>query len=527
MATRRLTQKQRTRRPTLRAVGARRASFGGFLGINVDVKVPWVGNAVKAAGKAVGGVMKGIADETGRIGRAIGKVPVIGGALEGIYHVALIAFVPGGAVFFASEQVLVEGKRIDKVALGAIKTAVKDFHEVAPYAQMVISLVPGVGPGVSAAIGCGLALADGQPLSQALMTGVEDALPGGPLAKMACDVAKEGINSAIHGTKITWDAIAKEGISAAATAIALPEEAKRALESGLTCASKLMHGERIDRALVAGFAQELSLSPQAKDALGALTDISVSLAQGQRLDKTLVAHVSSLASVVSVIPDDVKRSFTSLGSKLTGSALSLSLQHTVADVFLDVGKTKLPDAAKKALSIGMAVTHAQNLQSIVSPLLTGDVTRKLMAEGQVLIKTDPVVAAAYRSVVTTGHVGFQVGAALMRHTLDTHQFLTVRQGLSQEDKSGFDLATSLHIGRVTTPPSTKLADPHAQAGYAITHGAQGALPSQKQAIMQAVASSALPRVGATVAVNKISHERSSWWHRLLVALGLVDERKVA
>jgi hypothetical protein len=523
MAVRRLTQKQRSRRPALRAAGAKRASFGGFLGINVDVKVPWVGNAVKSAGRAIGGVAKGIADASGTIGRELGKVPIVGGALEGMYHYGLLT-IPGGALFFASEQVIVEGKRVDKVALGALKTAVKDFHEVAPYAQMVISLVPGVGPGVSAAIGCGLALADGQPLTEALMTGVEDALPGGPLAKMACDVARQGINSAIHGTKITWETIAAEGVSAAATAIALPEEAKRALESGMTTASMLMQGKRLDRALVSGFAQELSLSPQARDALGALTDISVSLAQGQRVDKTLLAHVSSLTSVIAAIPPDVKRTLAGL---TVGSTLSTSLQHTVSDVFTDLGRSKFTAEAKKAITIGMATTHAMNLQGAIAPLLTGDVRNKLMAEGQSLIQSDPVVAAAYRSVVTTGHVGFQVGAALMRHTVDTHQLLTIRQSLSQDDRSGFDLATSLHIGRVTTPPSSKLADPHAQAGYFITHGAQGALPSQKQAIVGAVAQSALPRVGATVAVNKIGHERSSWWHRFLVAIGLVDERRVA
>jgi hypothetical protein len=498
-------------RSAMRAVKTR-ASFGGF---SVDIKVPWVGNAVKAAGRAVGGVAKGIADESGRIGRGLKGVPIVGGALEGVYHYALLA-IPGGALFFASEQVLVEGKRVDRVALNALRQGVKDVHEVAPYAQMVISLVPGVGPGISAAIGCGLALAEGQPISEALMTGVEDALPGGPLAKMACDVARQGINSAIHHEKITWETIAQEGISAAATAVALPDDAKRALESGLTCGSMLMQGRRLDRALVAGFAEELNLPPQAKAALGSLTDISVSIAQGQRVDQTLLSHVGSLVAAVPMIPPDVRRSLSNLASP----ALSSSLQHTVTDVFLDVGKQKFPDAAKRALSVGMATVHAQNLQSIVAPILTGDVENKLMAEGQSLIQSDPVVGAAYRSVVREGQEGFQIGAALMRYTINTHQFLTIRQSLSQVERNGFDLAASLHIGRVANAASTQLSDPHAQAGYYITHGAQGGYPSQKVAQLAAVADSAVPRVGAVVAVNRIHHARMSWWESLLSLFGL-------
>jgi hypothetical protein len=196
------------------------------------------------------------------------------------------------------------------------------------------------------------------------------------------------------------------------------------------------------------------------------------------------------------------------------------LQHTVTDVFLDVGKQKFPDAAKRALSVGMATVHAQNLQSIVAPILTGDVENKLMAEGQSLIQSDPVVGAAYRSVVREGQEGFQIGAALMRYTIITHQFLTIRQSLSQVERNGFDLAASLHIGRVANAASTQLSDPHAQAGYYITHGAQGGYPSQKVAQLAAVADSAVPRVGAVVAVNRIHHARMSWWESLLSLFGL-------
>jgi hypothetical protein len=250
-----------------------------------------------------------------------------------------------------------------------------------------------------------------------------------------------------------------------------------------------------------------------------LTDVSVSVAQGQRVDKALLSHVDALVAAVPSITAEARKAL----SGLSGPALSSSIQHAVTDSMLALGKSKLPKAAKDALQVGLAVQHAQNMQSAVDPILTSDVRNQLMAEGQALIQSDPAVAAAYRSVVQEGHEGFQVGAGLMRHTVTTFELLTLRQSMGPEDQRGFDLAVSLHIGKVTTPPSDKLRDPHAQAGYAITHGAQGGYPNQKVAQVSAVASSPLPRVGASVAIQKIGLERSSWWHQLLVFLGLAKQ----
>jgi len=53
----------------------------------------------------------------------------------------------------------------------------------------VISLVPGVGSGISAALGAAQALADGRPIDEAIVAGVRTAISGGPMAEMAFDAA--------------------------------------------------------------------------------------------------------------------------------------------------------------------------------------------------------------------------------------------------------------------------------------------------------------------------------------------------
>jgi hypothetical protein len=505
---------------------ARRSKFAG--GINIKLGKPtWLTNAVKSAGRAVGGVAKGIADESGKIGRGLGKVPIVGGLLKGLYDAALIG-TPGGAEFFLTEQVIVEHKRIDKVALAALKQELKDFKEVAPYAQMVISFIPGIGPGISAAIGVGLALAEGQPLTEALMTGVEDALPGGPLAKMACEVAKQGIEMAVEHKKLDWGNLAKAGANVVEAAVNMPQEAKDLINGGITCAGALMKGQRLDKALVAGVAEGLNMAPSTKAAISTLTDVSVSIAQGQRVDKALLTHVDGLCAAIPGMSPDARKllttgvdvSIAAAQKKPIGQIMSTAIQHGVCDVFLDMGKKGMPDSFKKSFSIGLGTVHAQQLQAITRPILNSQVVRNLKPIGQQVIATDKVVGAAYSTIVKDGKSGYQVGVALMRHVTTPHEFATIRASLSEADKKGFDIACSLHIGRVTTPPSLKLADPHAQAGYAITHGVQGDYDAQKMAQMQAVAAAPVARVGAQVAIDKIAVDRAPFWERILYAFGL-------
>jgi len=209
------------------------------------------------------------------------------------------------------------------------------------------------------------------------------------------------------------------------------------------------------------------------------------------------------------------------------SVLAMRLHHAVVDSMLTYGKKNLPPEAKNAISIGMASAHGQWVQSLHKTQLVGTVTNKLMAEGQNLLHSDSTVGKAYSTLVTKGHEGFQVGAGVMRHQISTGQFLTVREGLSEEERNAFDMAASLHIGRVANPPSPELADPTAQVGHYVTRGMQGGYPTQKEAQMAAIIDHPIARVGAAVAVNNIHAERRGWFDSLLIFLGLKSEDKVA
>lgn len=258
----------------------------------------WVGNVIGTAGRPVASVSHAIQDESGKITKALDKIPVVGGLFVGLYDA--VFFSSGLGPMVMTEQIIVEGYGVNTVVLAELKKELKDFKAVGPYAQMICSFIPGVGTYIAGAIGCGLALANGEPIGEAILDGVEGMLPGGPLAKMACDVAKAGIMAAVEHKKITWTSIAQEGISAASSAISLPDAAKDALEGALTCATHLMQGQTLDKALVAGVADALPVPPEAKAAMNQAIDIAHSIAQGQRVDRVLLAHVDQISTLLPI-----------------------------------------------------------------------------------------------------------------------------------------------------------------------------------------------------------------------------------
>lgn len=215
------------------------------MGINVG---HWLGNAVKTAGKPFQLAGHALQAADGAIGKEIGKIPVVGGPLKATFNLAIFPAI-GPAIMVG--QVL-DGKRIDRVVLGQLKEQLKDIKEVAPYAQMVISFVPGIGTGISAAIGAGLALADGQPITKAMEAGIKGAIPGGPIAVAAFDVAEQSVEAAAHHTKLTWDLVAKTAGTAAADLADLPDAAKQAMIAAFTTAGALTRGEKPDMAVADG-----------------------------------------------------------------------------------------------------------------------------------------------------------------------------------------------------------------------------------------------------------------------------------
>lgn len=139
---------------------------------------------------------------------------------------------------------LAQGKRIDRIAIDSLKTTVKSARTLAPYVQTVISVVPGVGQGLSAGIGGALALAEGQSITQAVEAAVKSAIPGGPLAQAAFSVA----SGVMQGKPIDQIALNALPIGAAQ---------KQLLARGLSAAKDLAAGKRVDQVLLDQALQQL------------------------------------------------------------------------------------------------------------------------------------------------------------------------------------------------------------------------------------------------------------------------------
>src|SRR6478752_1725708 len=182
------------------------AAKGVAKGVSSVAKATGVTAVTKAAAK----VAKVATNYAQHAVSALGKIPVIGPLANAAGKLMLL---PANTV----NQLAACG-RIDRVALGSLKSALANVKAIAPYAQTVLSFVPGVGQGLSGAIGASMALAAGQSISDALLAGVKGAIPGGPLAQAAFSVASD----VMQGKQITTIAInALPGLSPQAKAAML------------------------------------------------------------------------------------------------------------------------------------------------------------------------------------------------------------------------------------------------------------------------------------------------------------------
>lgn len=202
--------------------------------------------------------------------KVLGKVPVIGGVVKAVNRVALMPIT-------ATQQVL-EGGRIDKVVLNNLKQTLKDIKTVGPWAQTVLSLVPGVGTGMAAAIGAGLALAEGQSISQAMVSAVKGALPGGAASQAAFSVAE----SAIQGKPIDQIAL---------SALPIPAQQKKLLAQGLAAAKDIAAGKNVASSIADRAIQ--SLPPQYAKAV----QVGLAVGRAKSLQGALKAGASGAVSL--------------------------------------------------------------------------------------------------------------------------------------------------------------------------------------------------------------------------------------
>lgn len=494
----------------------------GWFGSKIAKSVShFASNTVKTAGKAVGTVTKPIQTVTGAVSKTIGKIPVVGGPLHTVldvgYHVAT------GPLNMT--VAIAEGQRIDRVALNQLKQQLHDFKQVAPYAQMVISVVPGIGQGVSAALSAGLALAEGQSIDDALKAGLIGAIPGGPLVKAAVTMGVETIQHIAQGDKFDLQTLSQTAGGIASSALGLPVAAKNALMAGIATTGAIASGKPLDKAVTDGAILALPVSAPIKKAMTDASALSLDLAHGAKLDAAMNARVNA---VISALPStnplhiNVKTSLDAArkaGGKNAGSIVAVGLQSGLADTLVSMGAQSLPQDSQKAIKAGIALGSGTLVQRQRKTSIS-KVAGKLTESGIQLAKTSPLFGEARKIAATKGATkGFDIANGLLQQQVGVFDVATVRNGLDATQKLGFDLAAATRIGAVSNPKPATLS-PAAHAGQAITLGMQSYTPTRKVAIMQTVETNPSAAAGATVAVKQVAQKREHWFARLIKALRL-------
>lgn len=208
------------------------------------------------------------------------RVPVVGPLVKSVHNIANMPMTMTGQIL--------DGQRIDKVALNGLKNTLKEVKTVAPYVQTVISLVPGVGQGISGALGASLALASGASISDAMIAGLKGALPGGPVAAAAFEVAK----GVLKGDRI--DTIAVH-------ALPIPEASKQALIKGLDVAKDLAAGKRVDKVIldnaVKALPPDIQKAVQIGTAIGNAARLQEHAGKAQAIEHTVTATDHVIAAL--------------------------------------------------------------------------------------------------------------------------------------------------------------------------------------------------------------------------------------
>lgn len=225
----------------------------------------FISKAVKAAGKIVSPVTKPIGDALEPITNPIDKAiidpvtkaiinPVVSAVEDAIATIQKIPVLgqifniyTGVHIFEGAERIL-SGERVDRALLKSFKGQMREYTKLAPYAASVVSFVPGVGPGVGAAICAAGALAEGRPLSEVALAAIKGAIPGGAIAAAAFSMAE----ATAAGKPIEQIAVAGLPIDA---------KSKQALNTAIALTKDLANGKRLDKALMNRLDDSMKLLP--------------------------------------------------------------------------------------------------------------------------------------------------------------------------------------------------------------------------------------------------------------------------
>ncbi len=287
-------------------------------------------------GHAVSGVAKAVAHVAKDVGEAVGKA----------------AIAPAIFVKDMGDAVL-HGERIDRALLRAGEKQMKIFKDAAVFAQIGLSFIPGIGQSLSAAIGAGLALAEGKKLTDALIAGIKGAIPGGPLVGAAFDMGARAVVGVAEGKRL--DVVALEAVR---NNIPGGDAARLAFDTGLA----LAQGKKL---------QEVVLS-----AAGTLVDKvagSIHLPEGVTRIGQAAEKLLPTTALAHGAYEMTRRALA--GKPLAGSTRAALLRHA----------TRVPAAARPRLTRPARVVRAPS----ATPSAVAKVSRRSVRPSYATTSTEP------------------------------------------------------------------------------------------------------------------------------------------
>lgn len=406
---------------------------------------------------SAGNIIDWTAEAAETIGEGLDAIPILGGLLGAAWSTAT------SPVAIAKD--VAHGVPLDEVGLHALTRELKNIKTVAPYAQTVISFVPGIGPVASGAIGAGLALANGQPIDEAIIAGIKGALPGGPIAAAAFDA---GV-ATIKGKPAAEIGISAVSGLAEGAGIHLPPAAQTALTAGLQVAKGVVEGKNVESAIVDEAISQLP--PGTRD----LANAARSLGQGTKLADILLEHgQQQVMDAAKAQVDQVAQSFGAdpprlmlqgvgkVGAKLaalpqpaivsnvaksSGAIAMKTASPYVKQLAAETKKVIDAKHLKTALMSAISVGTGAYLQGEMAKAAAGQINN-LEKLGQYATATDPIAAAAAGIIAKPKLLG--VGKVASKGSLDAPKIML--QGVG---KAG-SLMGAKSVGNVIVP--TNFAD---------------------------------------------------------------------
>lgn len=217
-------------------------------------------------------VAQGVARTVSSAGKSIGKVM---DAVNNVIPVgSILSLTPAGMAMRAAKGLgrIASGENVFKVAGNMVKSGLDDVGKAAQFASTVVSFVPGIGTGVGAALGAAGALAQGRPITEAVLEAVKGALPGGRLAAAAFDVA----SGLAQGKNLSESAL-----DAARNQLPGGAVARAAFDTGLA----VVRGKKLQEVGLSAVGRLLPPSPFSATALSFASKV----ARGENLQKAALS----------------------------------------------------------------------------------------------------------------------------------------------------------------------------------------------------------------------------------------------